>query len=314
MTIPGLDVKVSQMLGPLPSLLAAPSIWYDAVLVPKRNPGGNASERVDARDGSPDARVSPTGTICQMTVEIRRGTDRFVDRSAGRRTLHAFSFGAHYDPDHVAFGPMVCHDDHLLGDGRGFEVHEHSGLVIVSYVVSGALRHSDPTGEATLGPGDVGVLHTGRSVEHSEIAVAPQTRFVQVWLADPAPGGEASYEVTVAPVTPVPGARFSAVHLEPGEMLTTPLAPKVHVFVARGALLRSSLAEPLHDGDAFLFTDEPSYDLVSGTEHRPPGVGLRSRRFVCGLTGTSHRHDSDESTSGQAITESTPGNRSTTAG
>jgi len=38
--VPGLAVKVSQMLGPLPSLLAAPSIWYDAVLVPNRKPGG----------------------------------------------------------------------------------------------------------------------------------------------------------------------------------------------------------------------------------------------------------------------------------
>ena len=29
------------MLGPLPSSVAAPSIWYDAVLVPKRKPGGS---------------------------------------------------------------------------------------------------------------------------------------------------------------------------------------------------------------------------------------------------------------------------------
>ena len=34
--------------------------------------------------------------------------------------------------------------------------------------------------------------------------------------------------------------------------------------MARGALLRSSLAEPLHDGDAFLFTDEPAYELTAG--------------------------------------------------
>ncbi len=32
---PSSAVKVSQMLGPLPPSLAAPSIWYDAVLVPK---------------------------------------------------------------------------------------------------------------------------------------------------------------------------------------------------------------------------------------------------------------------------------------
>lgn len=202
-----------------------------------------------------------------MSVDIRRGSDRFVDRTPGRRTAHAFSFGAHYDADHVSFGPMVCHDDHLLANGQGFEAHTHSDLVIVSYVVSGALAHTGPSGSAVLEPGRVGVFRTGPSASHSELASAPQTRFVQVWLTDPAPGGAASYDVATEPlVSPIPDATFTAFHLDAGETLTTPTAPKVHVFVARGALLRSSLAEPLHDGDAFLFTDEPAHDLTSGAD------------------------------------------------
>jgi quercetin 2,3-dioxygenase len=270
MTLPGLAVKVSQMLGPLPSLLAPPSIWYDAVLVPNLKPGGNESVRAEA----PEACVSPTGTISQMTVEIRRGTDRFVDRATGRRTLHAFSFGSWYDAERLSFGPMVCHDEHLLRDGEGFDDHPHSDLVIVSWVLSGALRHTDTTGtSAVLTPGDVGVLHTGAAVAHSEVAAAPQTRFVQVWLTPAEPGGETTYDVRPAPdgtgaflevARPIPGATLWLARLEAGQTVTTPAAPKVHVFVARGALLRSSLAEPLHDGDAFLFTDETSYDLTAG--------------------------------------------------
>ena len=212
-----------------------------------------------------------------MSVEIRRGTDRFVDRSLGQRTLHAFSFGTHYDADHVAFGPMVCHDDHLLREGQGFDDHPHSDLVIVSWVVSGALRHQDTTGSSTdLAPGEVGILHTGAAVAHSELASAPQTRFVQVWLTPPERGGETSYDVLPVSATagagfveaarPIPGATLWVARLGDGETVTTPAAPKVHVYVSRGALLRSSLAEPLHDGDAFLFTDEPSYSLTSGAE------------------------------------------------
>ena len=211
-----------------------------------------------------------------MDVEIRRGTDRFVDRAVGRRTLHAFSFGAWYDPERVSFGPMVCHDDHLLGSGQGFETHRHSDQVIVSWVVSGALTHTDSTGgTAVLAPGQVGVLHAGDGVEHSEVAAAPQTRFVQVWLTPPSPGGPTSYDVVDAPagtgsflevVRPVPGATFWVCRLEPGQTVTTPAAPKVHVVVARGALLRSSLAEPLHVGDAFLFTDRPPFELTAGVD------------------------------------------------
>src|SRR3954447_4733002 len=174
------------MLGPLPSLLTAPSIWYAAVLVPKRKPGGNR--------GMPSGRVSPTGTMCQMAVEIRRGTDRFIERAPGRLTAHAFSFGSTYDVDHVRFGPMVCHDDHLLRDGEGFPAHDHTDLVIVSWVVSGALEHHGPGGAHRLEPGQVAVLGAGGGVTHSEVAGAPQTRFVQVWLSVPR-HEEPSYEV-----------------------------------------------------------------------------------------------------------------------
>jgi len=212
-----------------------------------------------------------------MSVEIRRGTDRFVDRAPGRRTSHAFSFGEHYDPEHLSFGPMVCHDDHLLGDGKGFEDHPHSDLAIVSWVVTGALRHVDSTGTTSvLTPGEVGLLHTGAAVAHSEVAAAPQTRFVQVWLTPPERGGETTYDVLPADLTqgagfvevarPIPGATFWVARVADGETVTTPSASKVHVYVSRGALLRSSLAEPLHDGDAFLFTDEPAHDLTAGVD------------------------------------------------
>src|SRR3954465_14743922 len=133
------------MLGPLPSLLTAPSIWYAAVLVPKRKPGGNR--------GMPSGAVSPTGTICQMAVAIRRGTDRFIERAPGRLTAHAFSFGASYDAEHVRFGPMVCHDDHLLRDGEGFPSHHHEDQVIVSWPLTGLLAHSGPGGDAEVAPG-----------------------------------------------------------------------------------------------------------------------------------------------------------------
>jgi redox-sensitive bicupin YhaK (pirin superfamily) len=197
-----------------------------------------------------------------------------VDRQAGRLTAHGFSFGSSYDADHVRFGPMVCHDDHLLRVGEGFAPHDHAGLVIVTWVVSGAVAHAGPEGEARLEPGQLGVLRTGSGVTHSEVAAAPQTRFVQVWLTDPdADAGEPSYAVStpslpageLVPVAaPIPGATLSVVRLGDHETVTIPAAPRTHVFVARGALLRSALAEPLHEGDAFLFTEEPDTELTAG--------------------------------------------------
>ncbi|HWU22641.1 MAG TPA: pirin family protein [Nocardioides sp.] len=208
-----------------------------------------------------------------MTVDIRRGTERFADRATGRLTRHGFAFGEHYDPDRLDFGPMVCHDDHLLGSGQGFDEHPHSGLEIVSWVVTGTLVHTDASGSsgstAEVGAGGWGWLTTGAGVRHAEHASADgPARFIQVWLrAGDAPAeAEPAYRTGTGPLT-VPTAAGDAVltpvHLEAGATTTLLAAARVHAFVATGALLRSSLAQPLQTGDAFLLTGEPAYDVTA---------------------------------------------------
>ena len=43
--------------------------------------------------------------------------DRFTTREPGRQTRHSFSFGSSYDPERVAFGPLVALNDDLLAAG-----------------------------------------------------------------------------------------------------------------------------------------------------------------------------------------------------
>lgn len=181
-------------------------------------------------------------------------------------TWHSFSFGSHYDPDRVGFGPMVVHDEHLLAAGQGFDTHHHERVEILTWVLTGALTHRDSTGTTSeLRPGSVGILSAGSGVEHSEIAAAPQTRFVQVWLDGEA---EASPSYAVVPVAfddgatgftevaaPAAGASFAVARLAAGETVVLPEAALRHLFVASGALLRNSLAEPLGAGDAYEITD-----------------------------------------------------------
>ena len=210
-----------------------------------------------------------------VTVEIRRGSTRFVERAVGRVTRHSFSFGADYDPGRLGFGPMVCHDDHLLGPGRGFDTHRHSGLEIVTWVVSGALRHTDSNGSTSVVPaGSVAVLSTGSGVEHAEVATDDgPCRFVQVWLRavedEPEPGYRVR-PVTASPgelvpiAQPRPDSVLSLARLEAGVAFEVPAVPRLHAYVVTGALLRSSLAEPLSAGDAFEMTDEPAHEVTAG--------------------------------------------------
>nr|WP_246378492.1 pirin family protein [Nocardioides ginsengisegetis] len=209
-----------------------------------------------------------------VTVEIRRATQRFRTRDRGRDTRHSFAFGEHYDPDNLGFGPLVCHDEHLLGPGVGFPEHRHSDLEIVTWVLDGAVEHTDSTGAATLvRPGMVQVQSAGTGITHAEVAatgVGP-TRFVQAWLRPETSGGEPSYDVRevalvsgeLVEAAAVAGGRFLVASLAAGDTLTLPDDPLQHVYVGKGALIRSSLAEPLSQGDAFRFTDVPGVEVTA---------------------------------------------------
>ncbi|MFT4263366.1 MAG: pirin family protein [Nocardioides sp.] len=198
-----------------------------------------------------------------MAVEIRRGSARFMLKVPGRATWHSLSFGEHYDPERLAIGTMVCHDEHLLADGQGFDEHAHDGIDIVTYVVSGALAHEDSLGNSgVLGAGHLGVLRAAGGVRHSEVAAAPQTRFVQAWLREP-PGydDDPVWTRVDGDTVRLPGGSLDVVRLEAGEATALPSGGLVHLFVASGALLRNSLAEPLAAGDALILTDEPAREV-----------------------------------------------------
>jgi len=222
--------------------------------------------------------------MMQVSVEIRRGTAAYLTQGEGYFTRHSFSFGAHYDPDNLHFGPLVCHDDHRLVPRAGFDDHPHRDLEIVTWVVSGALSHRDSEGhDGLVAPGTVQVLSAGSGVTHAEIATADAgpTRFVQAWLTPDQAGGDPSY--VVRDVAPAPGALVPVAsghrpapvrlgvasatlwvaRLPAGGTVTLPDERLQHVYVAGGALARSSLAEPLSDGDAFRIADQPGLVLTA---------------------------------------------------
>ncbi|WP_243060520.1 pirin family protein [Nocardioides sp. SR21] len=199
-----------------------------------------------------------------MTVEIRRGTERHLTRTPGYFTRHSFSFGDQYDPENLRFGPIVCHDDHHLASGVGFDEHPHRDVDIVTWVLSGSLHHTDSEGHTgVVRPGEVQVLSAGSGVTHSEVA-GPEgpCRFVQTWLTPTEPGVAPAYSITPVDLVPgsltlaatVGGARFLVARLGPGDTVVLPEERRQHVYVAGGALQRFSLAEPLSDGDAFRVT------------------------------------------------------------
>lgn len=208
-------------------------------------------------------------------IDVRRSADRYRggDPAAGIETLHAFSFGPHYDPDNLRFGALIACNEERLAPGAGFEEHAHSHTEIVTWVTEGELTHRDSAGHATVvRPGDVQRLGSGAGVRHVERndGDVPLV-FVQMWLAPLAPGGDPVYEVVrgIADATPYALAAAGAMlHIRrpaAGERTAVPAAAAVHIQVVRGEVLLDGTE--LGPGDAARITGTEGLEgleLVAG--------------------------------------------------
>lgn len=160
---------------------------------------------------------------------IRSAVDRFASAHDGIRSWHSFSAGAHYDPDNVSHGSLVGVDEHLVAPGEGFEWHGHRNVTIVSYVVSGRLRHEDDTGRVRrVGAGEVLVQRTGAGIRHCEVNASAREplRLVQTTLVA---AGQRSMVTTTAPPVEIDDVRFE---VWTGDRTLD--APRWHVLVTQG--------------------------------------------------------------------------------
>ncbi|GGX85953.1 pirin family protein [Streptomyces fructofermentans] len=204
-------------------------------------------------------------------MDVRRSAERYRggDPAAGIESLHAFSFGPHYDPDNLRFGAVIACNEETLAPGAGFDEHPHSHTEIVTWVVEGELTHRDTAGhESLVRPGDVQRLSSAGGVRHVERNAGDvPLRFVQMWLAPLEPGGEPAYDLVhgIADSTPyaVPeaAAMLHVRRLAPGERTAVPDAAFVYAQVVRGEVVLGG--RTLGPGDSARVTDAQDLEAVA---------------------------------------------------
>lgn len=119
------------------------------------------------------------------TLEIRRAADRGATRIGWLDSAHSFSFGRYRDPDRMGFRSLRVINDDRVAPGAGFGEHGHDNMEIVTWVLSGSLRHGDSLANSrTLSPGEVQVMSAGSGIVHSEhnASDAEPAHFLQVWI------------------------------------------------------------------------------------------------------------------------------------
>lgn len=119
-------------------------------------------------------------------------------------SFHTFSFGGFNDPARIQFGNLrVINEDRVI-PGAGFAPHRHENMDILTYVLSGKLRHEDDQGTVSeISAGEVQLMSAGRGLEHSEwnASETEPAHFLQIWLIPNTGGGAPAYDKATVPET-----------------------------------------------------------------------------------------------------------------
>ncbi len=222
-------------------------------------------------------------------LSIRSADDRGQARHGWLDSQHSFSFADYYDPKFNGFRDLRVLNEDRIAPAKGFGLHPHRDMEILTYVVEGSLEHRDSLGNGgVLTAGEVQHMSAGRGMRHSELnhSGTEPLHLLQIWLVPNRFGVEPHYAQRRFPVAeerdrlhlvaspdgrdgslPMKScAYFYMARLNPKATVAYPFAQERFGWlqVVRGAVTANELS--LRQGDALALSLEKQLNIVADEE------------------------------------------------
>ena len=119
-----------------------------------------------------------------MKSELFSKSERALKNIGWLRSHFYFSFSDYFNPLKSAFGTLVAFNDDFVETGKGFGIHPHANMEIISVLLKGRMNHLDSLGYKTIiEEGGVQIMSAGSGLRHEEYNIGDdEVNFLQIWI------------------------------------------------------------------------------------------------------------------------------------
>lgn len=119
-----------------------------------------------------------------MDFKLFKAEERGVKNAGWLLSNFSFSFSSYSQPDKASFGLLKVFNDDFVEPGRGFGIHPHYNMEIISIMLSGKMNHKDSLGYTEVVEKDwVQIMSAGSGIRHEEYNIGEdEVNFLQIWI------------------------------------------------------------------------------------------------------------------------------------
>ena len=120
-----------------------------------------------------------------MNTVLHKANTRGQADHGWLKVNHTFSFANYYNPERTNFGVLRVLNDDIISPAKGFPMHPHDNMEIITIPIKGALEHKDNMNNSgVIRNGEIQVMSAGKGIYHSEYNHSKEEdiNLLQIWM------------------------------------------------------------------------------------------------------------------------------------